>query len=215
MDYFVLLRKRIYIIVSAIMSIINLTLLICTAKSLTASDFILVSIFMIFLCGISIWILSRIIYFVISIRKFPFLNNKINITTTLRSYALILMVSVLFYGTLIFAIFIDSDSSAIPILIGSFSGIAINLCTNRFLLFNDEFVIYDMKVFYIKDISDCWLCKDSNNMDSLKILLNNKETLSITRSFYIDLDSLLNFIKDHMFMKNKFIEYAVTEDSSI
>lgn len=215
MDYFVLLRKRIYIIVSAIMSIINLILLIFTAKSLTIMDVILVSIFMIFLCGISICILSRIIYFIISIRKFPFLNNKINIKTTLRGYILLLGISVLFYGTLNFAIFIDSDSSAIPILIGSFSGIAINLCTNRFLLFNDEFIIYDMKVFYIKDISDCWLCKDSNNMDSLKILLNNKETLSVIRSSYIDLDSLHNFIKDHMFIKNKLIEYGITEDSSI
>ena len=77
------------------------------------------------------------------------------------------------------------------------------------MLFNDEFIIYDMRVFYIKDIRDSWICKDCNNINTLKILLSNNETLVIINSHYIDFENLQDFLKERIFISNKSIEYGV------
>lgn len=211
MDFFTLLRKKIYIGVFVAIFIVDLMLLFFTSKSLSIVDFIIVSLFLIFLSAISIYILSRTLYFLICIKKFSFINSKKSIKSTMRSYFICLFLLPIFYGSIIVLILIKNASSAL-LLLSSFVCILGSLSQNKFLLFNDEFIIYDMKLFYIKDVRDCWMCKDCNNITALKILLNNKETLSVRSSFYTELDILQDFLKDNIFVAEKFIEYGIDKD---
>lgn len=208
MDFLNLIKKKINILLCTIICIINLILLIYIARSLPMTEFILASIFIMLSCGLSIHILSRIIYFLICIKKFSFLNSEKSIKSTLHSYLLCLLIVPLFYSALIILIFLDSSTSCI-ILFSSSIGILINICQNKIVLFNDEFIIYDMRVFYIKDIRDSWICKDCNNINTLKILLSNNETLVIINSHYIDFENLQDFLKERIFISNKSIEYGV------